>query len=1116
MTRHFNDDAPSDVHFILENTIQGDDVALKDLNRHNDNFIVFRAVDVNSTEALVLTTASRTPSSAREPLQPVNRQLAAESLPTSEISSETTPGCGEKVSAVDENGATMDENTFRESPAISSFPNQASFESLGHHYLSPLRQAILRQSFHAPQLQQSQPPLPTLTPDHVKPEHIDEHARPQYEEYPGQYGHATNESQPPPKLESGPVLDFPERSPTPDRVPHDFLVTSDSQDQEPLFNVDYLQSLMGESSPELLELAVKKGMQIIASIREPIVNHSHGQADTEEWLSQIDALRMQAMQTRTVVGVVGNTGAGKSSVINALLDEERLVPTNCMRACTAVVTEISWNQDNDPNKKYKAEIEFISAADWEKELGVLFNDMCDGSGQFAKDCTNPDTEAGIAYAKVRSVYPQMTREELLETVIPNLLNKHGVKKVLGTTLRFVDPQPNSFYRCLQKYVDSNEKEDRPKGVPKPMEYWPLIKCVKIYTRSDALSTGAVIVDLPGVQDSNAARAAVAEGYMKQCSGLWIVAPINRAVNDKAAKKLLGDQFKRQMKYDGMFSNVTFICSKTDDISITEAADSLGIEGEVQGSWDEINKLEKDKVTLKEKIQELDGQYDVYGKVFNDQDELIEVWEKLQDKIDSGSEVYAPRENSLSKKRKRSGYVQSSRKHINLDSDAESDDDVASNHDDSDEENPVTEDDEVRGVPLSSEQIKAKLDDCKQKKKEARKQKTTINSMITGVKQEIKQINEKIKDIKADIGALCIAGRNEFSKSKIQDDYAQGIKELDQENAIEEDEENFDPDVDIRDYEKIAKSLPVFCVSSRAYQKMCGRLKKDGKVLGFKTPEQTEVPQLKVHCKKLTEAGRTSSCRVFLNSLSRLLLSISLWSGNDGSGIKLTDEQHIAEVQQVKKRLHDLELAFDKAVESCTKDIKETLEDNIYQLFPVAISTAEQAAFPVASRWGSHRDQGGLWYATYKAVCRRSGGPFTGSGGPHDFNKQLSEPMEKYLVSGWERCFQRRMPAVFKAFHKDMGLMLRKFHASIEERARLRGTGVAGLHILSSKLPTLEAKFGELSAQLTTVISDKQKEANRELTPVIANLMQRAYDLCTNESGTCTCFLLDFDLCADLL
>jgi predicted GTPase len=85
-----------------------------------------------------------------------------------------------------------------------------------------------------------------------------------------------------------------------------------------------------------------------------------------------------------VVGVVGNTEAGKSSVINAMLDEERLVPTNCMRACTAVVTEISWNKSTDPYSKYRAEIEFITKADWEKELVVIMKEFLTKAEKFRK------------------------------------------------------------------------------------------------------------------------------------------------------------------------------------------------------------------------------------------------------------------------------------------------------------------------------------------------------------------------------------------------------------------------------------------------------------------------------------------------------------------------------------------------------------------------------------------------------------------------------------------------------------------------------------------------------------------------------------------------------------
>lgn len=59
-----------------------------------------------------------------------------------------------------------------------------------------------------------------------------------------------------------------------------------------------------------------------------------------------------------------------------MLDEERLVPTNCMRACTAVVTEISYHYEDIP---YRAQIEFVTEKEWEKELQVLFNDLLDSN-----------------------------------------------------------------------------------------------------------------------------------------------------------------------------------------------------------------------------------------------------------------------------------------------------------------------------------------------------------------------------------------------------------------------------------------------------------------------------------------------------------------------------------------------------------------------------------------------------------------------------------------------------------------------------------------------------------------------------------------------------------------
>lgn len=83
---------------------------------------------------------------------------------------------------------------------------------------------------------------------------------------------------------------------------------------------------------------------------------------------------------------------------------------------------------------------------------------------------------------------------------------------------------------------------------------------------------------------------------------------------------------------------------------------------------------------------------------------------------------------------------------------------------------------------------------------------------------------------------------------------------------------------MRDYDEVARNLPVFCVSARAYQKLAGRLKKDAvQVDGFLSQDDTEIPQLQEYTKKLTESVRLNTSRDLLNQLNQLLNSMKLWA-----------------------------------------------------------------------------------------------------------------------------------------------------------------------------------------------------------------------------------------------
>jgi cell division protein FtsB len=268
--------------------------------------------------------------------------------------------------------------------------------------------------------------------------------------------------------------------------------------------------------------------------------------------------------------------------------------------------------------------------------------------------------------------------------------------------------------------------------------------------------------------------------MKQCSGLWIVAPITRAVDDKTAKKLLGDQFKRQLKYDGTYSSVTFICSKTDDISITEAADSLGLDDELGDDWAEIERIKDTSKKLAQRIKDLKDQKAAFGEMLNQVEDEEELWGDLDSRLADGRTVYAPAADG-GKKRKRQTKSSGSRKNrlsIDTDSDADSEGSILSDSDSlsgSDKENGNSGKKDDR-VPLTEEQIRVKLETLKGQKKSLRQNRKETDRKILDLRQEIKAMHAVKERIESKIKSKCIEGRNAYSRGAIKQDFASGIKE----------------------------------------------------------------------------------------------------------------------------------------------------------------------------------------------------------------------------------------------------------------------------------------------------------------------------------------------------
>jgi hypothetical protein len=174
----------------------------------------------------------------------------------------------------------------------------------------------------------------------------------------------------------------------------------------------------------------------------------------------------------------------------------RLLPTNCVRACTAVPIEISFNSSVDPDKLYRAEIQFISRESFIQELRILLGDLGDGpSGNLISDSSG-DSDAAIALRKLLALFPDLNRDLILEEGT-NLADSECVRQALGTTVEIAAKKEKELYKQLQKFVDSKDKtHDASDKIARSVsEYWPLVKVVRIFTKAAALELGTVIVDL---------------------------------------------------------------------------------------------------------------------------------------------------------------------------------------------------------------------------------------------------------------------------------------------------------------------------------------------------------------------------------------------------------------------------------------------------------------------------------------------------------------------------------------------------------------------------------------------------------------------------------------------
>ncbi|KAI3549359.1 hypothetical protein CSPX01_02467 [Colletotrichum filicis] len=240
--------------------------------------------------------------------------------------------------------------------------------------------------------------------------------------------------------------------------------------------------------------------------------------------------------------------------------------SNSGAACTCVVTEYH-HKDGDA---FTIDVELFSQdelMDQMKELLQSYRMFHLNAGELRRNdgaatVVDIEEQANVARDTFRSMFrSQLASEDFLineeEATVLRAFRSWLRRMDLPLEGRHEKPSRDSCAAFLT-YLTSESVDTRTPAV------WPFVRKIKVFLPSHILSKGLILVDLPGLRDSNSARRLITERYLVECDEIFAICNIGRATTD------VGVQSVFELAQQAGLSKVGIVCTKSDDIRVEEA------------------------------------------------------------------------------------------------------------------------------------------------------------------------------------------------------------------------------------------------------------------------------------------------------------------------------------------------------------------------------------------------------------------------------------------------------------------------------------------------------------------------------------------------------------------
>ncbi|OAP58566.1 hypothetical protein AYL99_07656 [Fonsecaea erecta] len=326
--------------------------------------------------------------------------------------------------------------------------------------------------------------------------------------------------------------------------------------------------------------------------------HNETQSGIGALYQQAVALsRFQKPSTRTV-GLVGDQGVGKSSVLNSLLDFKSFARSgNNGSACTCVATEYHYHEHAD----FAIEVEYFTLDELQDQLTELLQAYrhyhLPESNEKQSDLEEKAKVAEDTFRAAFRSHRTYNEEFLLDnpeaTVLQTLLTwarNSGLPlrdtPGAGPEIEFF----NEAEQCSDRLVEITSEPNSSNEA----SAWPFIRKIKVYLNAYILSKGLILVDLPGLRDLNSAWLRITERYLLECDEIFAICPIGRATTDASVREVF------ELARQASLSRVGIICTKSEEIQADEAQREFGAEA---GTY--IKKLRDRREEMQESLEEIE-------------------------------------------------------------------------------------------------------------------------------------------------------------------------------------------------------------------------------------------------------------------------------------------------------------------------------------------------------------------------------------------------------------------------------------------------------------------------------------------------------------------------------